>query len=637
MATLKEKILNKIKKADNAYYNEDNPIMTDAEYDNLRDGYIKLYDGKEDLNYVPGDTNTGFKHFVHTSPVISLDKIKSNEKERLEEAIKKLWPVVLEPKLDGLTVVAYPNKDGSCFYVTRGSGTEGDILPNFISEYEIKGVNDSFYPIRGEVYLSQENFSMINYEREIKGLPLFANPRNAAAGILRNKERSPYIDSLKYVCYDVLGVDWPEIDKINYIKEHTKFEPVSVYEYDTIENTIEGINYIYNDYKSLELAPIDGIVIKTNQKNSLSKYGMTGHHPNNAYAWKIEQTGVITTLKDVEWQVGRKYITPVAILEPIEIDGSIVSKASVHNPAIIRKLNLHKEDKVKLIKANEIIPQIIEVAETFDGDEIDIPTSCPCCNSNLESDNDKLYCPNNKCQEKISQALSYIGSKKILDIEGLSIETCRKIAKKFYEKIKEHPLAILTLKYEDLIQLEGFAKKSSSNLFKAIQKAQETITLDKYIASLGFPGIGITVGTALMKTGKTFGGVLKLLHNKNNLLEIEGIEKVVSDTLSSSDFINTYNDCFSYFNKIEEYVETQDKNNPDKIMSFALTGTMSMPRTFYESLIESAGHKIAKSVSKKTDYLVIADINSQSSKAKKARELGIKLISPEDLTSILSR
>ena len=630
----KEKLLHTIKQANIAYYEKDMPIMTDAEYDKLYNEYKEKF-GTDDLNFVPGNAIEGFMPYTHTEPVISLDKIKQTELDKLLSTIDKLWPVVIEPKLDGLTVVAYPNNDGSCTFVTRGNGKIGETLPNFISDYEGKNINRTGYPVRGEVYLSYENFNAINDILEEEGSTVFSNPRNAAAGILRKKERSRFIDYLSYTVYDILGLDVPETQKLDKLSDETSFEVVMAFKCDDKKTTVEKIPMIYDDLKSMELFPIDGLVIKSEQENSLAKYGRTEHHPSNAYAWKAIQEAVETTLINVDWQVGRNYIAPVAILDPVEIDGSIVSKASVHNPAIIRKLNLHKNDKVKLIKANEIIPQIIEVVESSGDTEIDIPTFCPCCNSELKYDNDKLYCPNSKCQEKIAQAISYIGSKKILDIEGLSIETCRKIVKNFYDKIEEHPLTILNLEYKDLTKLEGFAEKSSLNLFKAIQKAKESVTLDKYIASLGFSGIGITVGTALMKSGKTFGGVLKLLHKKEALLEIEGIGKIVSDTLSSSDFINTYNDCFEYFNKIEEYSEESNKKAPKQILSFALTGSMTMPRTFYEALITNAGHKIAKSVTKKTDYLIIADINSQSSKAKKARELGIKIISPEDVMDML--
>lgn len=199
MNILKEELLNKIKEADKAYYELDNPIMSDKEYDKIRTSFINRF-GSKDLNYVPGKVTMDFIPFKHIVPVISLSKVKRTEKDKLLKEIKRLWPIVYEPKIDGLTVVAYPNKDGSCKFVTRGNGTEGEVLPNFISKYEGKNINNTGYPIRGEVFLGYNEFKEINNDRKIKGESLFKNPRNAAAGILRNKERSPYIDKLSYLC-----------------------------------------------------------------------------------------------------------------------------------------------------------------------------------------------------------------------------------------------------------------------------------------------------------------------------------------------------------------------------------------------------------------------------------------------------
>ena len=219
--TRKER-LELIKKADIAYYNDDAPIMSDAEYDRLRNEYIAEF-GNEELNYVPGNTTSEFRPFIHTEPVSSLGKVKENDTVKVLAAVEKLWPVVLEPKIDGLTVVAYPNEDGSYNYVTRGNGDQGDILPTFISKYEGIQKKNSKYPIRGEVFLGQADFEFINNVLESEGEQLLANPRNAAAGILRNKERSRWLDRLQYLTYDVLEVDWTEDEKIAYIKKHTKY------------------------------------------------------------------------------------------------------------------------------------------------------------------------------------------------------------------------------------------------------------------------------------------------------------------------------------------------------------------------------------------------------------------------------
>lgn len=642
--TRKER-LELIKKADIAYYNDDAPIMSDAEYDKLRNEYIAEF-GNEELNYVPGNTTSEFRPFIHTEPVSSLRKVKENDTVKVLAAVEKLWPVVLEPKIDGLTVVAYPNEDGSYNYVTRGNGDQGDILPNFISKYEGIQKKNSKYPIRGEVFLGQADFEFINNVLESEGEQLLANPRNAAAGILRNKERSRWLDRLQYLTYDVLEVDWTEDEKIAYIKKHTPFNTVKVCQFDTAQETADNIKNVYNDYLHKGKIPVDGVVIKTNQENSLQRYGRTGHHPNNAVAWKVEQTGVITVLKDIEWQVGRKYITPVAIMEPVSIQGSVVEKASVANISIINRLGLTKNAKIRMIKANEIIPQIIAVEEDMGGDNFTVPEVCPCCGTEVKFDNDRMYCPNEACKEKLAQNLSYIASKKVLNIKGLSIETCRKIINYLLEK---NPLAenassfnavadCLGLTKDDILNLSGFKDKSAEKLAESIIQAGKEVSTEKFVAATAMTGIGLMAGGIL---AKKYGSVEEIIKNVTRaeafeeLQQLDGIGSETAKALSSDEFVSRLKILSKYLtNKAQEIKENDDENKES--LSFVLTGKMEQPRSYYEEIINKAGHKVVGSVSKNTAYLVIADVNSTSSKAKKAREVGTKLISPDELVAMFS-
>ena len=333
-----------LSKLDGAYYNDDNPLVNDSEYDEYKEMYIKEY-GENDFNFVPGTISNEFVSYKHTYPVISLAKIKNGEKSLLEKWTKKLSPLVLEPKIDGLTIVAYPDKKGKCIYVTRGNGINGERLPNFISKYENKtGINLTGYPVRGEVFLSKSTFERINKERKQQGLNLFLNPRNAAAGILRNKERSPYIDNLSYIVYDILGNDIGTEKKIQLLINKTKFHCIEYkeiyndYDIDTLEDKIK----LYYNILSDSDMPIDGIVLKSNTDGLLNKYGMTSHHPNNEVAWKAISHRAETILRDIQWQVGRDSLTPVAIMDPVELDGTVVSKASLHNWANICRLVHHK-------------------------------------------------------------------------------------------------------------------------------------------------------------------------------------------------------------------------------------------------------------------------------------------------------
>ena len=236
----KEKLLKAIKDADRAYYDEDAPTISDASYDALRKEYIDEY-GSEDLDYTPGSVLDSFQRFHHPIPVTSLAKIKDGENDKLHKWKKKLAPIVLEPKYDGLTVVAYPQKDGSFKYVTRGSGTDGEVLPHFIHKYEGNQLSSGAYGIRGEVFLTKTAFDRIQKDKKAKGEEPFKNIRNAAAGILRSKERSPYINELSYIVYDVVGWDVGEQFKIDYIIDHTPFTPTAtskVYLSDTPDEAI---------------------------------------------------------------------------------------------------------------------------------------------------------------------------------------------------------------------------------------------------------------------------------------------------------------------------------------------------------------------------------------------------------------
>lgn len=646
----REEQLAAIKAADDAYYNQDDPVMTDPEYDRLRNDYINQY-GSEDLNYVPGDTDNAFKHFMHTTPVTSLGKVKESEPEKLRAAIEKLWPVIIELKYDGLTVVAYPNSDGSCKYVTRGNGEVGDILPHFIHKYEGVSVNTTEYPVRGEVYMDTQTFNEINAEKEAAGEEPFRNKRNAAAGILRNKERSPYLDRLNYVVYDLPGCPdvLDETIKLNLMRELTKFDVAPAIRPSSIDDAIEKIHRLYK-YSNKEI-PVDGIVIKSDQSNSLAKFGRTGHHPNNAIAWKAETEKFTTTLLDVEWQVGRDRLTPVAIMRPIEIDGTMVSKASLHNWGNIQKLDLHKNDIVVVEKSNEIIPQIIENRGHIAPDDFSVdakeaikkPTKCPACWARLETRiagtskfGDKvevLYCPNPKCDEKMAQQMAYMARKDVLNIEGLSIETARKICDEFYIV---SPFEIFDLCLDDFEGLPGFASKSAQKLYDNIQNACDNVSFEKFIPACCILNVGHDIGKKLAAKFHTYGKLLEACDQRCDEMEFSSIEGIGPETakiLISGEFTDA-------MKALREYIDPLDYEPPktksvDIQYHIAITGKFSQPRSVYEKMITDAGHVIAKSVTGTTTHLMIADINSTSSKAKKARELGVELIDEKGLEELL--
>lgn len=646
----RQKHLSIIKDADKAYYELDNPLYSDEDYDNIRREYIDRY-GEADLNYVPGAVSAGFERFKHTSPVSSLDKVKETEKTKLMERIKAFKISVMEPKFDGLTVVAYPNPDGkTCKFVTRGSGEEGEVLPNFISEYEGECCNNLMYPIRGEVYLTDNAFEEINDSRPEN--EKFVNARNAAAGILRNIERSQYIDKLSFTVYDVIGLDLNEDHKIDYIKTHTNFDaviPIPVDNEADTDSIIESLNNLYFEYRYNKI-PVDGVVVKCNRDGSLNEFGFTGHHPKNAFAFKRTTEMYHTKLRNITWQLGKKYLTPVAEFDPIVIDGCTVSRATFHNANIVESFGPCIGDTLLVTKANEIIPEIFEVTHNHEGEKIELPKKCPYCGAELASNNKQLFCPNNKCDEKIAQKMSYICTKKILDIKGMSIETCRKIYKYLCDRYPNtkayyNEFTFLGVRLDDLKNIPGFADKSARKLYDNIQTARQNTDLAHFIAALCIPNIGLTIGNAIMdkyKTDEKFRD--ELCHKRvkeedkyKEIISIKGIGDVAAKSIINLDFVDRYSKLSAYIPNIKGITEDKNKKKNSDVLNFVLTGKMEHPRSYYEDLIKSSGHNVQSSVNNKTNYLVIADVNSLSTKATKARSLGTMLISPKDLENMLTK
>ena len=651
----REEQLNAIKSADNAYYNLNNPTMTDQEYDALRTDYIEKY-GSDDLNYVPGNSITSRK-FKHPIEVTSLAKVDEDEVAKLKSEIKRLGSVVIEPKYDGLTIVAYPKEDGSYFFVTRGSGSEGDILKWFKNE-KLTGSNTK-YAIRGEAFMTQENFEKMNADLINNGEEPKANPRNAAAGILNpaRKEVSPYLNLISYICYDVIGLDVSESEKLNYITANTPFEATSFYVFnsgDDLDTIVKYISNRRNEIVENNTYPIDGMVVKSNEDGSLKKFGSTDHHPKNAFAVKSCQSAVYSILENVSWQLGKTgALTPIAEFDPIYILGSTVSKASLSNPDEIKRLGLKIGDKIGVIKAREIIPKIV-INNGGGNKDIVIPDKCPSCGQSLIKNGPVLQCQNELCNEKIAQKIAFMGSKKVLNIDGLSIQTARKIVNYFYDNYtdlleSEGQNIIFYLKKEDILKLDGFSEKSANNLYKSIQDVTlpNKVSIPRFIPACCVDSIGEDVGKILAMEYSSLQSMYDALsptmrskdeytfiHDKLNSLD--GIGKETAKVVLSEDFWTSINNLWSYIEPADYELpntESSDSNISGKI--FVLTGKMPKKRNEYEAMIISKGGIVAGSVSKNTDYLVIADVSSTSSKAVKARKLGTKLISPEELEELL--
>lgn len=616
-------------KYDDLYYNKDISEISDFEYDVLKKEYLKLI-GKTEYDYVPGIAQ--FNKFEHTTPILSFDKVQITDKKELRENIERLWPIVIEPKFDGLTVVAYPGRK----FVTRGNGKIGeDVSANCESISCLNDINPYPYPLRMEVYMPLSQFHAINAERAEAGLDLYENARNAAAGMLRNKDKSK-VKGLSAFIYDIVGNNSSSHSDTLYGLVEQGCEIVTPYWnfsfYEKEEGIEKAIEFIQNFDRTKLDYEIDGLVIKSDMPNSLEHFGMTGHHPKNAIAVKFQAQGEWTTLKSVTWQVGKTgNICPVGELEPVRILGSTITRATLHNINKINALGIRINESVFVVKANDVIPKIIESKHKATRDTLPIvaPKTCPVCGAATTFVNDILYCTGEDCDaQELGKAVK-MASRNALNITGLSKETISKMMEycdnKGYDYDFTYPLLF---DKEDILKLPGFAEKSADNLYNAIQKAKNT-DLKRFIMAANIPLIGESASEAIA----------------NELLTFEGLTAEVETGYKNIAKLNDFGPKMianlkkygaTRFGMLWEAgvrvtVETKAPVKTSKnALTFVITGSFEIPRKEIEIMIKDAGHKKAGSVSKKTSYLLASPGEEGTVKYNTARDLGIKIINSLD-------
>ncbi|MBR5162907.1 MAG: hypothetical protein IKW79_02665, partial [Schwartzia sp.] len=355
------------------------------------------------------------------------------------------------------------------------------------------------------------------------------------------------------------------------------------------------------------------------------------------------------------WQVGRDSLTPVAVFDEVELDGTTVSKASLHNWANVRRLALHPGDAVLVEKANEIIPQVIQnFGQETPPAPFARPTVCPACGAALasrrletaipdipEDEQIELYCPNDACAEKLAQAVAYLGSRRLLAIDGLSVMTARKLTGATGETSARiaAPWDIFRLTVEDFKALPGFAEKSAAALYDAVQQARQSCDLAHFVAACCVPGVGLTVGGALMRRYHTSDALFAALSDearKDELTAIDGIGETLAAILQGKNFTAAFRALREHITPTAYEPPAESAGSPQgKSLTFVITGKLSRPRDEIKAELEARGHKVTGSVSKNTDYLLCESKDSQSSKAKKARELGTQVIGEAELADIL--
>ena len=646
-----ENIINKLNEASDAYYNGLPEIMTNYEWDALFDELKKLED--ETGIILPNsptqnvsEDNTPGQKIKHQFPALSLAKTKD-----VNDLIK--WsndmPVWMSWKEDGLTLVAtykkYGNKAKLHTLVTRGNGETGTIVTQ-LAPYITGLPLEIEYPynitVRGEAIISYEDFEIVNANNN----GAYANPRNLASGsiaLLNEKEfekRRIHFIAFTLVYTDENINSWG--DRMNLL-EILGFEVVERVKCNTANDIKNALNDFTSRVENSEYKyPVDGLVITYDDIAYTASGTSTGHHSNRgglAFKWADET--VETSLKFIEWSCSTNTITPVAVFEPIDILGSTVQRASLHNVSEMKRMlgnKPHKEQKLWVAKMNMIIPQIVQAEKNFDNNKIllDIPKYCPACGAptiidTSNSGTETLICTNENCSAKNLKKYTRFVARAAMDIDGLSAATLSTFMNKGW--INSYKDIYLLPQHKDEIEkMDGFGKKSMHNLITALN-ASKTVTADRFLFALSIPQCGREVARTLMLQF-TFDEFLDLLLSNDNTIlnNIEGFgpEKSLAIHTWINNNISVINDLRTIITIID--IKKEVATGSCIGYTFVITGNVNQfkNRDELKAYIEDRGGKIAGGVSSKTSYLINNDITSTSGKNKKAKELGIEIITEEE-------
>ena len=628
-----------------AYYQEDREIMSNQEYDSLYDQLEQLEketgtvltnsptvrEGYEAVNELPKEE--------HPSPMLSLDKTK--DREVLRSFIGE-HRCLLSWKLDGLTIVLTYENGELVKAVTRGNGIVGEVITNNAKVFKNIPLRIPYkgqLVLRGEAIITYSEFERIN-ETIGDADAKYKNPRNLCSGSVRqlNNEITAR-RNVRFYAFALVSVQ--DVDFHNSREQQfiwLKEQGFEVVEYKVVTSTSldEAMNYfstaiVNNDF------PSDGLVVTYDDIAYGESLGSTAKFPRNSFAFKWADEMRETKLVDMEWSPSRTgLINPVAIFEPVELEGTTVSRASVHNISIVKELQLGIGDTIKVYKANMIIPQIAENL-TRSGNLV-IPDKCPVCGHEArirkENDVETLYCMNPDCVAKKIKSFSLFTSRDAMNIDGLSEATLEKfIAMGFIHNLGD----IFEIgKYKDqIVEMEGFGQKSFDNLMASLEKAKET-TLAKVIYSLGIAGIGLANARVICRYFDD--DIEKIRHaDAEEINSIEGIGPVLAGSLA--DYFSSEENNKKLDHLLGHLHLIREETAGEQVFAgktFVITGSVEhfANRSEAKAFIEARGGKVTGSVTKKTDYLINNDKTSGSSKNKKAQELGIPILSEEDFLEL---
>lgn len=643
-----DEIIKILKQANYEYYALDNPTLTDQEYDRYMQELIRLESeypefAREDspTKRVGGEVISSFKKVIHEKPMLSLSNVFNEVDVRdFDEKIRKeVHPnYVCELKIDGLSVSLLYEKGKLVRGATRGDGVAGeDITHNVKTIASIPMVlpEPLDIEVRGEIYMNKKVLEMINKKRKENGEELLANPRNAAAGSVRQLD-SKIAAARKLSCF-IYHLPNPEDYGIVTHYEALQFMKKLGFEVNPniqLVEDIEGVlEYIKTWTEKRDSLPyeIDGIVIKTNDFGQQLKLGFTSKYPKWATAYKFPAQEVLTKLKDIKFTVGRTgQVTPNAVLEPVRLMGSVISRATLHNEDYVLSKQIKIGDIVSIRKAGDVIPEVVSVKkDRRDGSEIpfEMTSICPICHSKLVKKDAAYYCVNDACDKKKIEGMIHFVSRDAMYIEGFG----DRIVEDFYNmgylsnfvdfyELKKHK--------EEIMELEGFGEKSVNNLLNSIEKSKEN-SLERLLFGLGIRHVGEKTAKIL---AKHYGDIDSLMNaTYEELVSI----KDVGETIAASivDYFNDENRMLIQTLKNHGvnmlYLGKENKNEWFDGKTFVLTGTLSqLTRNEAKEKIESLGGNVSGSVSKKTSYVIVGE--SPGSKYDDAVKLQIPILTEQE-------
>ena len=657
-----QKLIKILNEASISYYRDDNPTLSDKQYDELYDELESLEKetgiiySNSPTQHVGCEVVSELEKVEHTHPMLSLAKTKS-----VDELVKVYdnKNCILSLKMDGLTICLTYDNGIITKAETRGNGHVGELVTHNVKVFEnipLKISEKGHYEIEGEAIITYDDFEFIN--QDLPPDKKYKNPRNLAAGSVRQLDsRVASQRHLKFIAWKVPTEDYSMVSGLKKAKNlgftvvpysylwtsYPWTDCVNQLNHEELRNTFEQQIQELKNIADQYGYPIDGLVLTYDDIQYGKSLGMTGHHPRHSIAYKFYEDEEITRLRNIEWSVGKTgQLTPVAIYDPIELDGTTVNRASLHNVSILKDLKLGIGDEITVYKANAIIPQIRENLSR--SGTVEIPSTCPVCNGQTEiqkeNDSEVLVCQNPYCKAKTLSKLIHAVSRNALNIDGLSEATIEKFMERGWVQSIQNIYHLDNYKAE-MENMDGFGKRSTSKLLASIYKSRTT-TLDRFIYAQSIPLIGQSASKDIAKSCHYDLDEFRMrvdMEEEQVFRELTGFGEEMCKSIARWWQKERYEFC----DLAQEFVfeKPVDKNSEVDLsgMTFVVTGSLEKfaNRDSLKEELEALGAKVSGSVSAKTSYLVNNDINSNSSKNKKAKQLNVPIIDEDQLLQIMGR